>query len=137
MVNKKFDFKEAVTSIDFFGNVVAFNTDGKAQTNSYFGALASLFIIVITLVYTESRFMILTKYGDTSYQTVSEQREDQLEWFNQTTTGFNLAVGVLPSSALISMTEPLDTTGYLELSVNLFSQNTDRRAIGENVRQIE
>ena len=82
MVKKRVNISEKLTAIDFFGQGVTFNTDGKSQVNSFLGTLMSILIIVITLVYAESRFTILRRYGDTTYQTVAEPRKDGSVWYN-------------------------------------------------------
>ena len=55
-MGKKFNIKEKFTAIDFFGQSVTFNTDGKSQIQSCPGALLSIVILVITIIYGYSRF---------------------------------------------------------------------------------
>ena len=97
----KFNIKEKFTAIDFFGQGVTFNTDGKSQIQSCPGALLSIVILVITMIYGYQRFYILRMYGDTTFQEVVESQQG-LEWYNQTETDFAFAIRFVQQESIVS-----------------------------------
>ena len=54
--------------VDFFGSQVGFNLNGDSQVPTTVGAIVSLFIIFITIVYANSKVQVMLDYGDTTFQ---------------------------------------------------------------------
>ena len=103
MVNKtKKSFGKKVgkqfKSFDSFGESPTFSIDGGGSFNSYRGAIVSIFISVITLLFAYSRFTIMLEFDDTNHQTVTQLNENNGEMFNQTDSNFNIAFQLTGSS---------------------------------------
>ena len=61
-----------IKSIDAFGEGVGFNIgEGKQTHQTYFGSVLTLITIVITFTYAFKRYIVMSEYGDTSYQSTS------------------------------------------------------------------
>ena len=91
----KLNILEAYKWFDVFGKSVQFNVGGKETVTSYMGATMSILVAYITIAYAWTRFNILLKFGDTTYQETLDFRDNiDSEVYSQADTNFMIAFGL-------------------------------------------
>ena len=54
-------------AFDLFGHDVSFRENGRDQLKTYFGALISVAILTLVLIYGVNQYKLLVTKGDTNY----------------------------------------------------------------------
>ena len=57
-----------IKSLDSFGTPIQLKVNGQDAHKSYFGALMSLVVFSITMIYASKRYDIMTSHRDTKHQ---------------------------------------------------------------------
>ena len=61
---------------------------------SFAGAIMTILITIVTIVYAQTRFQVMMNFEDTRFQETEDYRTDLAEVFKQSDTGLNIAVTV-------------------------------------------
>ena len=69
-----------IKSVDNFGETVNFQIAGKPTFASWSGAILTLIVYLLTLIYAQQKLVTMMSYGDTNFQTKTIQvtAEEQL-----------------------------------------------------------
>ena len=76
-----FSLLNTFRKLDIFGESVAFQIAGEASVTSCAGAIMTMLITVVTLVYAQARFQVMVDYQDTRFQETTDYRTDLTEVF--------------------------------------------------------
>ena len=92
----KFSLMKIYKRFDLFGQNVQFNVDGKQTVTSCMGATLSFVVVFLTIAYAWTRFNVLLKFGDTTFQETLDYRGSAIksEVYAQSDTNFHLAFGL-------------------------------------------
>ena len=91
----KLKLLEAYKWFDIFGKGVQFNVSGNETVTSCVGATVSILVAFVTIAYAWTRFDVLMKFGDTTYQDTLDYRDDiESEVYDQADTNFMIAFGL-------------------------------------------
>ena len=66
---------------DIFGESVAFKIAGESSVTSCAGAIMTILITVVTLVYAQTRLQVMIDFQDTKFQETEDYRTDLSEVF--------------------------------------------------------
>ena len=73
----------AFQRFDLFGSDVSLRENGQEQFTTCFGALISLFILIVVFDYAVEKYTTLVEYGDTVYQSIDVSENDQVVPFSE------------------------------------------------------
>ena len=89
-----FSLSNTFRKFDIFGESVAFKIAGESSVTSCAGAIMTILITVVTLVYAQTRLQVMIDFQDTRFQETEDYRTDLSEVFKQSDTNFNFAIGI-------------------------------------------
>ena len=73
---QSFNVLSTLRNFDIFGEDVDFLISGKRSVTSFAGAMMTIFVTVVSLVYAWTRFEVMLNYADTRFQVTEDYRED-------------------------------------------------------------
>ena len=73
----------AFQRLDLFGSDVSLRENGQEQFTTCFGALISLLILIVVFNYTVKKYTTVVEYGDTVYQSIDVDDNDQVVPFSE------------------------------------------------------
>ena len=83
-VKSRFDqLNSAFQRLDLFGSDVSLRENGQEQFTTCFGALISLLILIVVFNYAVKKYTTLVEYGDTVYQSIDVNENDQVVPFSE------------------------------------------------------
>ena len=102
------------TKIDFLGETIGFEVKGGNSYKSVLGAILSLGIATVVLVYGSNKYKVMHEYGGTDYQTITNARGlDNTKNFSYNETRTNIMFGLYEIDTGRTMLEE-DYHGYFE-----------------------
>ena len=76
--SSKSNIGNAYKMLDLFGENISFTINGSSTHKGFCGAFVSMIIVIIVASYAFDHFLIMWRYGDTSFQKVVDQSRSNL-----------------------------------------------------------